>query len=534
MQTASAAGRRAVPREGARRGFPWQRGSGYNGGIDCLVGLLAILPLLLTAHLPLTDLPNHLARQYILRDWAGSSFLQTFYYIHWALVPNLALEIFVVVARQVMSIDLAMRMFCIATVLMLCLGTRLVNRELSSGQARIYRVAPLLCYGGPFQYGFLSYCFGIGLALILFGVYLRLRNRTFASVVTLLMASSFALLLCHLAAFGLFAIAVGACELVRGFEAAGGQTRHAAREVIGRELRAFCGLVPVLLLFVWLSPTTSTVSDNAIQFSSLHEKLRSLTSITFFTSPKLEVVLLILAVAGLAAGLLARRIRLHRVGLVTVIAMVIVWLLLPNIAMGAAFIDYRMPWAVAFFLLAGLVPGANYDRSITLFSWYFSVLTVARIGVIAGLWLSWEPTIAGVDHTLSELPMGTRLMVVEGRSPSGAVFRQPDLANLASYAVARRQAFEPSMFAGLSGQVLYFQPRFMELWRQGGFGVAIPATLDALAPEYDYVLVLLPGLASLSPDLPLVCQQSGRDFMLYKVVLSKLPLSETARRGHCL
>ncbi len=114
-------------------------GSGTRGQpcLDVLAGLLCVLPLLLTAHLPLTDLPNHLARQYILRDWASSPLLQTFYYIQWDLVPNLALELFVLVARQLMSIDMAVRAFCIATVLMLFLGTRLVNRELSGGQSRV-------------------------------------------------------------------------------------------------------------------------------------------------------------------------------------------------------------------------------------------------------------------------------------------------------------------------------------------------------------------------------------------------------------
>ena len=133
---------------------PWQ--PVRDAWFDCLIAVVCILPLLLTAHLPLTDLPNHLARQYILRDWAGSPYLQTFYDVRWALVPNLALELFVLAARQVMSIDLAVRVFCIATVVLLFLGARLVNRTLSGGQARLYRVAPLLCYGGPFQYGFLS------------------------------------------------------------------------------------------------------------------------------------------------------------------------------------------------------------------------------------------------------------------------------------------------------------------------------------------------------------------------------------------
>src|SRR4051794_11303107 len=90
--------------------------------LDAAISLLAILPLLLTRHLPLVDLPNHLARQFILRDLADSPVLQKFYEVHWALVPNLALELFVSAASHVVSIDMAVRLFCIAAILMLFFG----------------------------------------------------------------------------------------------------------------------------------------------------------------------------------------------------------------------------------------------------------------------------------------------------------------------------------------------------------------------------------------------------------------------------
>jgi hypothetical protein len=59
------------------------------GWIDTGTALLCLVPLLLTTYLPLPDLPDHLARQYILRDWASSPQLQVFYVVHWSLVPNL-------------------------------------------------------------------------------------------------------------------------------------------------------------------------------------------------------------------------------------------------------------------------------------------------------------------------------------------------------------------------------------------------------------------------------------------------------------
>ena len=38
--------------------------------IDVLIILLLILPFLVTRYLPLTDLPDHLARQHVIAEWA--------------------------------------------------------------------------------------------------------------------------------------------------------------------------------------------------------------------------------------------------------------------------------------------------------------------------------------------------------------------------------------------------------------------------------------------------------------------------------
>jgi hypothetical protein len=197
-----------------------------SGGIDGIVLLLAILPLLLTAHLALGDLPGHLAGQYVLRDWPSSPVLQSTYQIHWAVVPNLALDLFVTAVRQILPpLDFAIRLFCICSVALLFYGTRLINLVLSDGRGRAYRLVPFLTYGGPFQHGFLSYCFGVGLALLWFGYYLRLRVHGRQAPAFLLVIWGITTWMCHMAAFGLFALAAGSCELAKAFTAHRGDWR---------------------------------------------------------------------------------------------------------------------------------------------------------------------------------------------------------------------------------------------------------------------------------------------------------------------
>ena len=352
---------------------------------------------------------------------------------------------------------------------------------------------------------------------MLFGAWLEVRQRSLAPRVLFLLVAGFGVMLCHLAAFGLFAIAVGMCEVCNA-AASMADVRLGPAAIARRVVPPVCCLVAVVLVFAWFGPTLSGGADNVVRFSSLHEKLRSLASITFFTRPRLEVLLLVFAVAGLVAARVTGTVRWHLTGLAVVAAMGVVWLLMPNIAFGTTFIDYRFPWAIAFFALAGLVPGPRYNRFTQPFALYAGALAAARIGLIAFLWLRWEPTLAAIDDALSRLPAGSRLMVIEGRPAPNGIFRDPDLSNVASYAVARRQVFDPSMFAGIEGQVLEFQPHYRRLWARDRFVQGLPDSLTSLAPDYDHVLVLLPEHAFVDPDLPLQVEASGPDFRLMKVV----------------
>ena len=531
MQTEVTAAARRTPLLG--RGQTWMTQQTRDGWIDAGLLFISILPLLLTTHLPLADLQNHLARQYVLRDWAHSPVLQAIYQIRWALVPNLALDLFVLVVRPVISLDTAVRLFCIATVALLFVGTMLVNRTLSGGTGRAYRVVPLLCYGGPFQMGFLSYCFGAGLALLWFGCYLRLRACPRPGVAALLVVWGFTTLACHMAAFGLFALSVGGCELAAAFAAVDGRLRHrwrlAAGGIIwGLVLPVGC-LAGVLILFMLLGPPAShnaavNAASAVVQFDVLRGKVRAVYAITGFSSPVLEGGLLILASAGLGVALAGGTLRFNAAGAVGVVVMLAAWLVLPDVAGGAAYIDYRIPWAVSFFALASLVPAGRQNGLRRALGFYGIALAAARIASICAFWLTWEPALAEIDRALGSLPLGTRLYVVEGELPGGRPFRQPELNQVASYVVARRYGFEPGMFVSFPGQILDFQPRYERMWTDAGFGGTLPSTLDRVPPDYDAVLVLLPSYARLSPDLPLRCVTHGQLFELYQVTRGQPPV----------
>jgi hypothetical protein len=476
--------------------------------LDILIGLLAVSPLFLTAHIPLVDLPNHLARQHVLKEIAGSSALQTFYTIKLALVPNLALEIFVGLAGLVMPIDWAMRLFCIVTILLLYLGTRFSNQALAGPQARLYRFAPFLCYGGPFQFGFLSFCFGVGVALLLFALYLHCRRRPLWVQLLILMPAGFGLLLCHMAAFGIWALAIGSYELAKSFPTLRALTAKPDLLAFARRcLRVAAILVPPLAIMVMFGPPTP---PSVARIANFREKIEGLAAITLFSNPTFEFALWSLAASGLVIALYTRAVRASRMAVVMLIVVGVVYLALPRSAGDTGYIDYRVPWCASFFLLAALMPAEASHRLQNPLRLYFSALVAGRLALIAVLWLSWEPVIAEVVDALKTLPIGARLMVVEGKLESRYKMRDPGLVHLPAYAVAYRQAFEPALFASLGGQILYFQPAYLKLWAMEN-----PETLAAVDPMYSHVLLLRPAAVPVAPGLPLRCLAHGADFALF-------------------
>ncbi|HVP85356.1 MAG TPA: hypothetical protein VMS78_11590 [Rhizomicrobium sp.] len=476
---------------------------------DILICLFMSLPLFLTAQIPLVDLPNHLAHQYIFRDWSTSVWLQKYYFVTPQVTPNLGLELFVFVARRMMSIDAAVRLFCIITLWLLFWGTKFVSRELNAG-SRLYRVVPLLAWGGPFQFGFLNYCFGVGLALLFFGAYLRIRDRKIISLCLLLWPFCLVLLFCHLAAFGLAGLAVAAFELARSYDPAAPKLSSYASEVMRRALRAALIFIPPFLVFsVFDTPGHPSFG---LHFATFHQKIEGILSITMFSSPLFEIALLVIALSGLLAALLSGAVRIRPETVTIAVTMAAIYLVLPRAAMGNGFIDYRIPWGASFFVLATLAPDARETLARRLLAVLFGLLSIARVALIAVLWISWEPSLAEIVAGLRSLPMGARLTAVVGDQNSVALSRSPPLAHVAAYAVAYRQAFWSGMFANFPGQLLHFQPGYRMAWFSD-----LPTKLDRLDARTDFVLVMHPRLIEISKELPLRVVVKGKDYEILAV-----------------
>ena len=262
--------------------------------------------------MPLYDLPNHIAMLHVLLDGAATPPLSQIYGVHWAFVPNMGLQVAAWLLSPLFSVEASVRLFCIATVLLLCAGTRALSLAFAAagtGQ-RLYRLAPLLVWGGPLQFGFISYCFGCGLMLLALALYMRVRTHRARLIVGVFAPICFVLLAAHLMALGLFLAAVAGLELTETILPAAAPSTRPPRTnqwrariawLAGRAALVAAMALPALAI-LWLAPPLGNTAaphfhaTNGQGFSLLF-KAESFAAITWFAMPAVEVPLLLAALA---------------------------------------------------------------------------------------------------------------------------------------------------------------------------------------------------------------------------------------------
>ena len=486
--------------------------------IDLACTMLAALPLLLTAHLPLYDLPNHIAMLHVLLDGAANPPLSQIYGVHWAFVPNMGLQVAAWLLQPLLSVEASVRLFCIATVLLLCEGTRALSIAFSAGESgpRLYRLAPLLVWGGPMQFGFVSYCFGCGLMLLGLALYARLRTRRARLLVPVFAPICVILLATHLMALGLFLAAVAGLELT---EAALGAAPLRAR-VAGlavQAARAAAMALPALAALLLAPTLRSTAAPNfratTVDGFSLLYKAESIAAITWFAMPAVEVPLLLVALACAGVALLLGWIKLNPRMLGIAIVLGLVWLALPRGITASFYVDYRVPWAISFIVLAGLMRGerAHAPGGARLaMAGVLALLVAVRIASISLRWLHCAPELSAIDNALATLPQGASVWVVKG-SVAGKVMKTPPLEHTAADIVTRRNGFESEVFAGAAGQMVFLKPRYLSMYQMEAAHdlLRVPAGFDA-------VLVFYPDLVRRAPGLGFHQVAAGSHFELLR------------------
>jgi hypothetical protein len=449
--------------------------------------LVAAVPLFSTVLPPLFDYPNHLARMHLLAEGGNQ-----FYAVHWEPLPNLAQDLIVPPLARVMPLDIASKLFLVAIFGVITGGTIWLNR-LTTGVWRLWPLlAFLLLYNRMFLWGFLNYLFGIGVALAGAALWLALeRDRWWLRI----LASSLIALACylsHIAAFGFYVLVIIGIEL----SPAWGELR--ARCWLALDWRiAIAGAqfaIPAVLFLGYWHPA----AVGGVSYAAFSRKADLLFSVFDNYDRAFDIVCFVLFI-GLIGWLAATRLLRLAPRLAGAAGLVLAaYLLLPSQIFGGSGADHRLPVAVFLLLIAASATKFPNRRTAAAIGAATAVLLFGRMAVIEYVWLRadriYSADLTGIDM----LPRGAKLAVAY---PANAVnFAPVPVVHLALLAVARREAFVPTLFANKGQQPIALKPPYdmladaatpQDLWAVivAGRDAAKTAGPPRVLRQYDFVAV---------------------------------------------
>ena len=480
--------------------------------------IFSIIPIIWFTYLPLGDYPNHLASLQIRKTLSSNPYLANFYTYRWLFTPYLGLELLATPLMYLVSVELVGKIVIVFTLVMICVGTILLNRELNPNNwGGLSLFVGIFLYNGAFNSGFISYIIGIAFAIWAFWIWVRYRTKAKGISITLFTALAGIVCLMHLYAFAIYGICVAGYECSVFWE----------KLRIERQLRVsllripFSGAVSLLvplLATIGLSPVSnnhgqtiwgrpwgpSTFWDSIVKWKG--EGLVSPIYFHYaFEKPLILAIFMILVWA-----LSTRTIIVSSRMVFPLAAFGVIFMIMPFELWGAAFADYRLPSGVAFFGWASLGWGEISVARIVAVRLLLSVCLIVRVGSVLSAWQPKQAIIGEYETALQSVPPGSRLLVIVG--DSGYY-----LVHVPVLAAAKRGIFVPYTFTdngvltrGI--QLLKLTPDYANYWRDFSDRSSIRDI-----KRFDYLLEIAKPQVNIPLDISLNEVGSGKSFILYRI-----------------
>lgn len=407
-----------------------------------LLSACALAPLFVCDPLPLNDYPNHLARMHVIAERDRSPALARHYEVAWQPLPNLAMDVLVPPLARIIGADTASWLFVALTLLLVASGAVALHAALCGSVAFAPLGAFLLLYNRELLWGFLSFVFGVGLALWIFAAWIWLRQRQGRWRTPLFGALTLALYFAHVHAFCCFALLVGGYELSLALPRLRAEPRPAALSLA----EALLPLVPPLPLFFLLSSTGGLAGELSYG-TVLHKLVRLLAPFNNY-SAVLDIGTFLFCAGLLAYGFWRRHLSLHPHMRLPLAALALAFLLLPQQLFDAWSVDRRVLLVLALCLVAALktpasVTGGRWGRYVLL---ALLALFLVRTGVVIAHWRRADAIYREHLALLDRVERGSRVAaaVVGADRPH---LGDPPLWELPSLVVRRRDAYTNAIFA---------------------------------------------------------------------------------------
>ena len=395
----------------------------------------AAVPLLYPPVPPLVDLLGHMGRYRIELDLHRSPWLPLYYDFRWAPIGNLGVDLLVLPLGRLIGLEPAVKLIVLAIPALTVAGFLWVAREVHHRLPPTALFAIPFAYSHPFLFGFVNFALSMALALLAFGLWLRLaRLGRLRLRAILFVPIAIVIFFCHTYGWGALGLLCFSAEAVRQHD------RGQRWPVAGLRAAAHVAVMtlPVVIMIAWRSETHGGSTWGWFNWEMkilwLMTALRDRWKVLDLGSLGVVAALLVVALAH-------PKLTFSRNLAFSAIVLVAAFCLLPWTVFGSAYADMRLvPYMMAVLLLAIRFRG---DVDIKL----GSALAVAGLLFCAGRLGSnaLSLKLAADDQraklaALDRVPMGARVVSLVG-TPCGQSWALPRDTHIGGMTIVRRDGF---------------------------------------------------------------------------------------------
>jgi hypothetical protein len=503
------------------------RAAGGNAVWWCVLTVLCVVllaPLTLADVPPLLDYPNHLARLFVLAFLPTDPVLARFYQPRWGIIPNLGLDLTVPPLLRIFPVHHVGRAVVGVTILLPAFGSIAYHRALTGRRSYWPLGSVLFVYNALLLRGFLNFIASMGIALLLAAVWIGWRERRASIAISLAAVGAVGLFFCHLTGLLLFAILIGAHELMML------RTSPLTPGWFGRRIASGLAVFTAPAVLYALSDLSGM--RGAAVFRSVAGKAdAALTPVLNYSWP------LDLATAGFCVAVpalcFARRwcvVRFQAPLAAAVLTLLFAGL--PNAFKGTFDLDTRFIVMLAFVAPAAMVPVAMPRRAATAIATGCFLLFAARMIVLDMEWIKWGGDLAEFRAAIAPIEPGDVVMTTGRPHGTPASHRLSDGtivdAHLPALLVIEHRAWWPFLFDNVSQQPITTK----EPYRTAAIAVDTSPDLIALLTSGDprarpFTHVLAMGPEAVSAD-GLVRLSGNRQATLFAIDWQRLSRAQAA------
>lgn len=408
------------------------------------VALVAALPLVGPSIPPLIDMPGHIGRYRIMAE-ANAGPLARHYAVHEALIGNLGIDAAVLALRPLLDVEPAAHLIVALIPAMLVAGMLWLSRQAHGRISPAAWFALPLAYALPFQFGFVNFVASAGLSFIGLALWLWLAKRRAAWVrVAVLVPFAGIVWICHSFGWAMLGLFILGAEWT--IQRARGQSAWRAA-LISAALCAPMAWPQILAILSGATPGGDTGD-----WFDLLAKAQWVASMLRERWKAYDVLCVIVLALLLWAAIRSRRLSFEPALGVPALLGLIVFILLPRLYQGGAYVDMRLlPYVAALGVLAIRVREKDERLERTLLHWglgFFAMRTVTSIIALALFARDMQAELP----PLSLIPVGSSVLALVDE-PSSASWENRRLTHIAGLAVARRRAFTNEQWS-IPGQQL--------------------------------------------------------------------------------